>query len=55
MKFIDSFQFMSSSIEKLTETLYNKTNHDKYEKFYNMKKYFPEHMDILCRKGFSPY
>ena len=55
MKFIDSFQFLSSSIEKLTETLYNKTNHDKYEKFYNMKKYFPEHMDILCRKGFYPY
>ena len=40
MKFIDSFQFMSSSIEKLTETLYNKTNHDKYEKFYNMKNTF---------------
>ena len=55
LKFIDSFQFMSSSIEKLTETLYNKTNQDKYEKFYNMKKYFPDHLDLLCRKGFYPY
>ncbi len=55
MKFIDSFQFMSSSIEKLTETLYNKTSQDKYEQFYNMKKEFPDHMDLLCRKGFYPY
>ena len=53
LRFIDSFQFMSSSLEKLVENLYDKN--DKYKNFHSMKQYFSENMDILCRKGFYPY
>ena len=53
LKFIDSFQFMASSLEKLVEMLYDNT--DKYANFPRMKQYFKEDMDILCRKGFYPY
>jgi hypothetical protein len=53
LKFIDSFQFMGSSLEKLTEHLYDKD--DKYKHFHNMKKHYNEHMDLLCRKGYYPY
>ena len=54
LKFIDSFQFMASSIEKLTERFLMKMKNDKYNNFNNMRKYCPEHMDILCRKGVYP-
>ena len=53
LKFIDSFQFMATSLEKLVENLYDKN--DKYTNFPCMKQYFDKHMDILCRKGFYPY
>ena len=53
LKFIDSFQFMSSSLEKLVENLYDKD--DKYKNFKFMKKEFPEHYALLCQKGFYPY
>jgi hypothetical protein len=49
LKFIDSFQFMASSLEKLAENLYDKE--DKYKNFHNMKREFPEHIDLLCKKG----
>jgi hypothetical protein len=38
LKFIDSFQFMSTSLEKLTENLYDKT--EKYKNFHNTKTIF---------------
>jgi hypothetical protein len=53
LKFIDSFQFLSSSLEKLTENLYDKD--DKYKNFINTKKEFGDNTDLLCRKGFYPY
>jgi hypothetical protein len=53
LKFIDSFQFMASSLEKLTENLYDKD--DRYKHFHNMKKHFNKYMDLLCRKGYYPY
>jgi hypothetical protein len=53
LKFIDSFQFMASSLEKLVTNLYDKD--DKYKNFHSMKQYFGDHMDALCRKGMYPY
>jgi hypothetical protein len=53
LKFIDSYQFMSCSLEKLVENLYDKD--DKYKYFQFMKKYFNENLDLLCQKGFYPY
>ena len=53
LKFIDSAQFMASSIEQLTENLYDEN--DKYKHFHCMKSHFPEHMGLLCRKGLYPY
>ena len=52
-KFIDSMQFMPSSLEKLVENLYDKD--DKFKNFKFMQKYFPNDLDLLCRKGFYPY
>jgi hypothetical protein len=53
LKFIDSFQFMGSSLEKLVENLFDKE--DKYKHFHHMKREFPNHLDLLCRKGIYPY
>ena len=53
LKFIDSFQFMGSSLEKLVENLYDKD--DTYKNFNSMKQYFNEHLDLLCKKGKYPY
>jgi hypothetical protein len=53
LKFIDSYQFMGASLEKLVENLYDKD--DKYKHFHNMRQFFPNDMDILCRKGYYPY
>ena len=53
LKFIDSFQFMASSLEKLTENLYDPI--DRYKNFNSMKSEFPEHYEILCQKGVYPY
>jgi hypothetical protein len=53
LKFIDSFQFMSSSLEKLTENLYD--GQDRFKHFHNVKKFFPEHLDLVCQKGYFPY
>ena len=53
LKFIDSFQFMASSLEKLVDNLYD--DNDKYKNIPCVKQYFNDHMDLLCRKGFYPY
>ena len=53
LKFIDSLQFMASSLEKLVENLYEKD--DKYMNFSHMKKEYNNEIDMLCRKGFYPY
>ena len=53
LKFIDSLQFMASSLEKLVENLYDKN--DKYSNFNHMKKYYEPELELLCQKGFYPY
>jgi len=55
LKFIDSCQFMASSLDKLTESLKTPGN-DPYSKFHNMKNNFnKEQMKLICQKGFYPY
>ena len=44
---------MASSLEKLAENLYDKE--DKYKHFHSLKSIYPEHYDLLCKKGFYPY
>ena len=53
LKFIDSFQFMASSSERLSENLYDET--DKFTISTFMKTEFPEHYEMLCQTGFYPY
>jgi len=53
IKFIDSFQFMASSLDKLVENLYDKE--DKYKNFTFMKQFYGDNMNIICQKGFYPY
>ena len=53
LRFIDSMQFMASSLENLVENLYDKK--DKYTNFKYMNKFYSKHMDLLCRKGYYPY
>ena len=57
LKFIDSFQFMSSSLENLAEGLQieNDNQEIRYQNFKNMRKYFPRKYDLLCQKGHYPY
>ena len=55
LKFIDSFQFMNSSLEDLVKNLYDKDNEDKYINFPSMKQYYKDHIDLLCKKGVYPY
>ena len=52
LKFIDSMQFMASSLESLVNNLYDKD--DKYKHFTRMKRYFPEHIELLCQKIHTP-
>ena len=55
VKFIDSFQFMASSLETLAENLITKSK-DEYEMFENMKKHFnADELKLVCQKGFYPY
>ncbi len=55
LKFIDSFQFMNFSLEKLAESLKSKTGHP-YTKFTNMKRFFnEEEMPLIARKSLYPY
>ena len=55
LKFIDSFQFLTSSLEKLTDSL-KSVDGDIYKNFVNMKKFFKdEDLNIICKKGLYPY
>ena len=55
LKFIDSFQFLTDSLEKLVDSL-KLTDNDIYKNFHNMKKYFKEEdLNIICKKGLYPY
>ena len=55
LKFIDSFQFMTASLGKLTGSLKAKTG-DPYQKFTIMKAHFSEEeLALVGRKGFYPY
>ena len=51
LKFIDSFQFMASSLESLVENLKTKD----YSNFKCMRSVFPDQLEMLCQKGFYPY
>ena len=48
-KFIDSMQFMKSSLEKLAENLYDKE--DTYKNFKHMKRYYADSLELLRQKG----
>ena len=64
LKFIDSMQFMNSSLENLAENLiikeelpagfFGPINHD-YSKFINMQDHFKNKTSLLSRKGLYPY
>jgi hypothetical protein len=55
LRFIDSFQFMGSSLETLVENLHGSEEEHKYDNFLSIQKEFPEHFKLLCRKGHYPY
>jgi len=50
LRFLDSFRFMSSSLDSLTSNL-------KEENFYTIKSFFrePHKIDMVKRKGIFPY
>ena len=52
VKFIDSMQFMKSSLEKLTGNLYDKE--DTHKNFKHMKRYDADNLELLCQKGYDP-
>jgi len=54
LKFLDTFQFMQCSLDKLVKNLYV-DGEDKYEQFTCMKKEFPLEYELLCKKGHYPY
>ena len=47
LKFIDSMQFMASSLESRVNNLYDKEN--QYKHFTHMKKEFLEHIELPCQ------
>ena len=55
LKFIDSIQFMASSLEKLVENLHNDNPTTKYDDFHFMKQEFGDDINLVCQKGFYPY
>ena len=44
---------MASSFEKLVENLYDPS--DKFKNFTFMQQNYPQHMELLCQKGYYPY
>jgi len=48
LRFLDSFKFMASSLDKLVNNL-------KLEQFENVKKHFDVNFDMLLREGVFPY
>ena len=55
LKFIDSIQFMASSLEKLVENLHNDNPLTKNDNLNCMKKEFGDGINLVCQKGFYPY
>jgi hypothetical protein len=51
IKFIDSFQFLSESLDTLSKNLITKD----YQYFNHTKKYFNNFTELMCRKGIYPY
>ena len=49
LTFIDSFQFMSSSLDELVSNL------PKDDLIYTSKAFKGERLDLMCQKGFYPY
>ena len=56
LKFIDSYQFLGASLDKLVESL-KSPGPDPYKDFNNMKREFPlkQELQLMCRKGVYPY
>jgi hypothetical protein len=55
LKFLDTAQFMPSSLDTLIKNLKTK-NLDKFEKFNSMKQHFnAEELELICQKGVYPY
>ena len=54
LRFLDSCQFMSASLEQLAVNLMLKGD-EKYKFFINMRREFSEQLDLLCKKGHYPY
>ena len=54
LRFIDSFQFMGTSLENLAGNLKSPEG-DAYQHFHAMKREYPEHYELLCQKGHYPY
>ena len=56
LKFLDTAQFMPSSLDKLAKNLITKSRTDKFENFDNMKQHFnAEQLELICKKGVYPY
>ena len=54
IKFIDSFKFLSGSLDRLVESG-KEGCEDSSENFPTLRKYFPENYELLLRKGIYPY
>ena len=55
IKFLDTAQFMPSSLDTLVKNLKTK-NKDNFEKFNSMKQHFnDEELELICQKGSYPY
>ena len=46
---------MPSSLEQVVENIIEPNNEDNHDDFKIMKKFYPEHYDMLCQKGFYAY
>ena len=53
VKFLDSKQFMNSSLEKLVDNL--KDNDPELNNFPNMRKVFGKDVKLMTQKGVYPY
>ena len=51
LRFIDSLQFMNASLEKLITNL----SKQGLDKFPILKRHYPQHVELLTRKGVYPY
>ena len=54
LRFIDSFQFLATSLGTLAENLKSPSG-DAFEHFHAMRREYPDHYELLCQKGHYPY